>query len=109
MEKQQLLAQTMAVLMCTTPDTKVGKLLNFCLATKVVAENSGKTPLEFAQDLLQHPDTITDWLAEVVESDDDYSVDEMLAINELPRRPAQAKAYMVAVLAELETLDMQGL
>ena len=45
MQKQQLLTQTMAFLLCTTPETTLGKLLGLCLASKVDAENSGKSPL----------------------------------------------------------------
>jgi mannitol-specific phosphotransferase system IIBC component len=45
MENNQLLAQTMAFLVGTNPETNLGKLLGFCLATKVESKNSGKTPL----------------------------------------------------------------
>ncbi|NEO84285.1 MAG: hypothetical protein F6J87_08530 [Spirulina sp. SIO3F2] len=110
MEKKQLLAQTMAFLMCTTPETTLGKLLNFCLATKVVAENSGKTPLEFANELLDHPERLVNWLSDVIDSDDDYSIEEMLAVNEIPLHKAgQSQQFMEKLLAELDSLDTQGL
>ena len=107
MEKQQLLAQTMAFLMCTTPETTLGKLLNFCLATKVDSKNSGKTPLAFAEELLQPPEKLTSWISEVIDSDDNYSVDEMVAIAEIPLKESQK--FMEQLLSEVTTLDTQGL
>ncbi|MGK7888896.1 MAG: hypothetical protein AB4042_06135 [Leptolyngbyaceae cyanobacterium] len=106
-DKKQILAQTMAFLMCTTPDTMVGKLLNFCLATKVDAQKSGKTPLEFAEDLLEHPEKLTSWVSEVIDSDDEYSVEEMLAVSEIPLDNSQK--FMEYLLAEVTDLDTQGL
>ena len=47
----------MACLLCTTPETTLRKLLNFCLAAKVEAK-SGKTPLTFAEELLDHPENL---------------------------------------------------
>lgn len=107
MEKQKLLAQTMAFLMCTTPGTMLGKLLNFCLATKIESDNSGKTPLAFAEELLQHPEIIGNWVSEVIDSDDKYSTDEMIALAEMPlENPEQ---FMERLLAEVNALDTQGL
>jgi hypothetical protein len=108
MDKQQLLAQTMAFLMCTTPETTLGKLLTFCLATKVESENSHKTPLAFAEELLQHPEKLADWLSEVIESDDDFSADEMVALSEIPFEKHPDR-FMAHLLQELQALDTQGL
>ncbi|NEQ98697.1 MAG: hypothetical protein F6K30_18585 [Cyanothece sp. SIO2G6] len=106
-EQKRLLAQTMAFLMCTTPETMVGKLLNFCLATKVDAQKSSKTPLEFAEDLLDHPEKLASWVSEVIDSDDQYSVEEMLAVSEIPLDNSQK--FMDYLLAEVGDLDTQGL
>mgnify|MGYP001800644522 CR=1 FL=1 len=107
MEKEQLLAQTMAFLLCTTPETTLGKLLGLCLAAKVDAENSGKSPLEFAQELLQHPEKVSSWISDVVDSDNQYSVDEMVALSEMNLK--DPKKFMKALLDEMTTLDTQGL
>ncbi|MGF1523119.1 MAG: hypothetical protein ACFBSF_12460 [Leptolyngbyaceae cyanobacterium] len=107
MQKEQLLAQTMAFLMCTTPETTLGKLLNFCLATKVESENSGKTPLAFAEELLQHPEKLANWVSEVIDSDDNYSVEEMVALSEIPLKEPQK--FMDRLMSEVKTLDTQGL
>lgn len=84
-----LLAQAMALLMSTTPDTTLGKLLNFCLAAKVDANVSGKSPRAFAEELLNEPIKFSAWIQSVVDSDDDYSVDEMLAISEIHLKDTQ--------------------
>lgn len=107
MEKKQLLTQTMAFLLCTTPETTLGKLLGLCLASKVDAENSGKGPLQFAEELLQHPETISTWISEVVDSDDKYSVDEMVALSEMNLKDPDK--FMEALLDEIKVLDTQGL
>ncbi|MEM9907149.1 MAG: hypothetical protein AAF921_19210 [Cyanobacteria bacterium P01_D01_bin.44] len=107
MDKEQLLTQTMAFLLCTTPETTIGKLLEFCLAAKVEPDNSHKTALEFAQELLQHPETLSSWLTEVIDSDDKYSVDEMVALSDMHLKdPAK---FMEKLMAEIKTLDTQGL
>ncbi len=107
MEKQQLLAQTMAFLLCTTPETTIGKLLNFCLAAKVESKHSGKTPLVFAEELLEHPEKLASWISEVIDSDDQYSVDEMVALSEMRLKDPQK--FMDLLLEEFKTLDTQGL
>ncbi|MBE9070176.1 hypothetical protein IQ260_26395 [Leptolyngbya cf. ectocarpi LEGE 11479] len=107
MQKEQLLTQTMAFLLCTTTDTTLGKLLQLCLAAKVDAKNSGKGPLEFAEDLLQHPETISSWISEVVDSDDRYSVEEMVALSEMNLKDPQK--FMQKLLDEMTVLDTQGL
>ncbi|MEO0432932.1 MAG: hypothetical protein AAF151_14690 [Cyanobacteria bacterium J06656_5] len=107
MQKQQLLTQTMAFLLCTTPETTLGKLLGLCLASKVDAENSGKSPLEFAEELLQHPEKVTTWISEVVDSDDRYSVDEMVALSEMNLKDPEK--FMKELLDEMTVLDTQGL
>ena len=82
MDNKQLLAQTMACLLSTTPETRLGKLLNFCLAAKIEPKNSGEI-LSFAEDLLEHPDKLSQWISKAIDSDDDYSVDEMVAYAEM--------------------------
>ena len=107
MEKKQLLAETMAFLLCTTPETTLGKLLNFCLAAKVESRNSGKTPLAFAEELLAHPEKLASWISEVIDSDGEYSVDEMVALSEMRLKDPQQ--FMGLLLNELKALDTQGL
>ncbi|MGF1514239.1 MAG: hypothetical protein ACFB5Z_11165 [Elainellaceae cyanobacterium] len=98
MENRQLLSQTMAFLLCTTPETTLGKLLNFCLAAKVESASSHKTPLEFAQELLDHPETLSTWITDVIDSDDSYSVEEMVALSEM--HLSDSEAFMGHLLEE---------
>ncbi|MGB3615266.1 MAG: hypothetical protein WBA10_15840 [Elainellaceae cyanobacterium] len=106
MENKQLLTQTIAVLLCTTPETALGKLLNFCLAAKVEAKNSGKTALEFAQDLVSHPETLSIWISEVIDSDDSYSVEEMVALSEMHLK--NPEAFMAQLFDEANTVSISG-
>ena len=107
MEKQQLLTQTMAFLLCTTPETKLGKLLGLCLAAKVDAQNSGKSPLEFAEELLKNPEKVSGWISEVVDSDNQYSVDEMVALADMNLKDPEE--FMKDLMDEMRVLDTQGL
>lgn len=107
MENKQLLAQTMACLLCTTPETTLGKLLNFCLAAKVEAKNSHKTPLAFAEELLDHPEKLSNWISDVIDSDDDYSIDEMVAVSEM--RLKDPHQFMELLFEELEEVKIREL
>ncbi len=107
MTKRELIIQTMACLLCTTPDTTIGKIFNFCLAAKVDSDNSGKTALEFVEELFAHPENFEKWLSDIIDSDDDYSVDEMIAMQELPlRTPSE---FINKFLEKIENFDTQGL
>ena len=103
MENRQLLTQTMACLLCTTPETTLGKLLNFCLAAKVEAEN-GKTPLTFAEELLDHPESLDNWISDVIDSDDDYSTDEMVALSQMRLKDPQR--FMELLFEELKVVNI---
>ncbi|MDJ0897726.1 MAG: hypothetical protein QNJ55_02865 [Xenococcus sp. MO_188.B8] len=105
MNNKELLAQSMAFLMQTTPETALGKLLDFCLAAKVDPDNSGKTALEFALELLDNPEKLARWTSDVIDSDNDFSVDEMIALEQIPVK--NPKNFMNQVFAELENLERQ--
>ncbi|MGB0560775.1 MAG: hypothetical protein ACPGVO_03105 [Spirulinaceae cyanobacterium] len=106
MNKQAVFIQVMALLMGISPHTKMAKLLNFCVATHVTP-NQSPTPLELARDLMHHPESLTLWLQEVVESDDHYSIEEMLAMLDIPKD--ETDAFMEQVMAEIQMVDTQGL
>ncbi|MEL7502308.1 MAG: hypothetical protein AAFN18_07540 [Cyanobacteria bacterium J06554_6] len=106
-----LLAQAMALLMSTTPDTTLGKLLNFCLAAKVESDIAGKSPRAFAEELLNEPVKLSAWIQAVVDSDDDYSVDEMLAISEIHLKDSQqfSDRFMAKLWEEVTALVVKGI
>ncbi len=106
-EKQRLLAQTLAMLMSTTPDTKLGKLMNFCLAAKVDPKIAGKTPFEIAKELIESPDIVSSWVSRVINSDGDYTGDKILALSAMHLEDPQE--FMDALWAELDALDVRGM
>ncbi|MEO0537038.1 MAG: hypothetical protein AAF215_24665 [Cyanobacteria bacterium P01_A01_bin.123] len=106
-ERTRVLAETMALLMSTTPDTKLGKLLNFCLATKVDAAIAGKTPLEMAQALIMQPEQISAWITAAIDGDDDYTVEEMVALADMGLKDAEK--FMDDLWVELDNIDLQGI
>lgn len=101
---QEILAQTMALLMSTTPETTLGKLLNFCLAAKVEVDISHKTALEFANELLEDPSHLSAWMNEVMESDGQITTDELIAVEEMHLK--NPDKFMQMLLQELETLSL---
>ncbi|MEL6578643.1 MAG: hypothetical protein AAFQ14_02735 [Cyanobacteria bacterium J06621_12] len=103
MDNKQLLAQTMACLLSTTPETTLGKLLNFCLAAKIEPENSGVI-LNFAENLLEHPEKLCQWISQAIDSDDDYSVDEMIAYTEM--RIDNPDQFMDRLFEELDGVNI---
>lgn len=107
MTKRELVIQTMACLLCTTPDTTIGKIFNFCLAAKVDSDNSGKTSLEFVEELFANPKNFEQWLSDVIDSDDDYSVDEMIAMHDLPLK--NPSTFINTFLQAIDDFDTQGL
>ena len=107
MDNKQLLAHTMACLLSTTPETTLGKLLNFCLAAKIEPDNSGKTVLNFAEDLLEHPEKLSQWISDAIDSDDDYSVDEMVAYSEMHLK--NPDKFMNLLFEELNAVNITQL
>lgn len=103
-DKTVTLAQTMAFLLATTRETAIGRLLNFCLASKVISANSGRTPLEFAEELLASPELLAEWLTEVVHSDERYTRDEMVALLEM--KVEDTEAFMVELFKELRAVGI---
>ena len=106
MADKQLLAQTMAYLLCTEPETTLGRLLNFCLAAKIDPQNSCKAPITFAEELLAHPESLSKWIEEVIDSDDNYSVDELVAVSEIPLEDPEE--FTEKFLGEAKTIDIRN-
>ncbi|WP_204106801.1 MULTISPECIES: hypothetical protein [Spirulina sp. CCY15215] len=105
MDKQkQVLAQTMSFLMSIRPESNLGKLLNFCLATKVESEPTGKTAYEMACDLLEHPNILSDFIQEAMESDGEYTPEEYVALSELPTQ--NPEEFMQKILGELDKIEL---
>jgi hypothetical protein len=56
---------------------------------------------------LQHPEKLSSWISDVIDSDDAYTVDEMVALSEMSLNDPQE--FMENLLAEIKILDTQGL
>ena len=106
MDNKKVLALTMACLLYTTRDTTLGKLLDFCLAAKVEARRSGKTPLAFAEELLDKPEIFADWIGEVIDSDDVYTRDEMMALSGMDLKDVEE--FMQMLFEELNEIAIDG-
>jgi hypothetical protein len=105
MDKQkEILAQTMSFLMSIRPESNLGKLLNFCLATKVEPKQTGKTAYDLAYYLLEHPDRLSNFIQEAMESDGEYTQEEYLAMGEIPTRDPDA--FMQKIFVELEEIEL---
>ncbi|MEM9446927.1 MAG: hypothetical protein AAGA75_00155 [Cyanobacteria bacterium P01_E01_bin.6] len=106
-DKKQLLAQTMALLMSTTPETTLGRFLNFCLATKVETAIAHKTPFEIAEELMEHPEKLSQWISETIDGDDDYTVDEMVALSDMHiQNPHTFMAQLIEELNQIQLDDV---
>ena len=106
-EKQRLLAQTLAMLLSTTPDTMLGKLMHFCLVAKLDVEGKDETPFEVAKSLMESPDSLNRWATEVINKDGHYTADKILALSTIHLEDPQQ--FMDALQAELKTLDVKGI
>ncbi|MEM9538160.1 MAG: hypothetical protein AAGA60_01470 [Cyanobacteria bacterium P01_E01_bin.42] len=101
---KETLAQTMSFLMSIRPETDLGKLLNFCLATKIEPEQTGKTAYEMACYLLEHPDNLSNFIQESMESDGEYTPEEYVAMGELPTRDPER--FMQKIFAQLDQIEL---
>ena len=75
---QEALAQAIAVLLSTTPDTTLGKLLSFCLAAKFEGDVMAKT-----KELLDNPNKLPYWTMDVIGSDSKYTSEEWKALGDM--------------------------
>lgn len=106
MDNKKTLALTMACLLNTTRDTTLGKLLDFCLAAKVEASHSGKTPFAFAEELLAKPESFADWISEVIDSDNIYTRDEMMSLSSMDLKDVED--FMQMLFEELDAIAING-
>ena len=103
-KQKEVLAQTMSFLMSIRPESDLGKLLNFCLATKIEAEQTGKTAYEMACYLLEHPDNLSNFIQESMESDGEYTPEEYVAMGDIPTRDPEG--FMGKIFTELEQVQL---
>ncbi|MEA5466548.1 hypothetical protein [Leptothoe sp. PORK10 BA2] len=95
---QEAVTTAIAVLLSTTPDTRLGQLLKVCLAAKVDGDASTK-----AQDLFQDTSNLVQWVQEVIGHDGQYTPDEWQALGEMDLIDNVEK-FVEELLTEVEAL-----
>ena len=104
MESQKyLLAKNMAFLMLVSSNSNLGKLLKFCLATKITGENPGKTAEEMARKLIEEPSSLAYWTQDVMRIDDNYTSEEWEALGNMKLKDIDQ--FINQLWQELESLD----
>ena len=101
--QKQLLAQNIAFLMLVPPESKLAKLLQFCLATTVTGEHPGKTAAEMARELMEKPSSLAYWAQDVMRIDGKYSPEEWKALANMELKDIDE--FINTMLEELESLN----
>ena len=99
-----LLAQNMAFLISIPPESNLGKLLAFCLATKARANMSGAELLKITGELMENPSNLPYWTQDVMGLDLDYSSEEWKKLGEMGIN--NAAEFMATLCQELENLSL---
>jgi hypothetical protein len=99
-----VLAQTMAFLIAIPPQSKLAKLLNFCLTTKARANSTGTRILEMTYDLMENPSKLPYWTQDIMGQDLDYTTEEWDALGEMGIN--NAHEFMSTLFHELEGLNL---
>ncbi len=99
-----VLAQNMAFLISINPESKLAKLLSFCLATKARENTSGTNILKITCELMENPSNLPYWTQDVMGLDLDYSTEEWKALGEMGIN--DATGFMTAMWQELENLNL---
>ncbi|MEM8615048.1 MAG: hypothetical protein AAGF93_23790, partial [Cyanobacteria bacterium P01_H01_bin.105] len=87
-----------AVLLSTTPETRLGQLLKVCLAANV--EDGVK---DKAQELFQDTDNLAHWVQNMIGDDGHYTTDEWQALGEMDLLD-NVEEFVAELLKEVEAL-----
>jgi len=99
-----LLAQNMAFLIAIPPDSKLAKLLRFCLTTRSRTNMSGTELLKITCELMENQSNIAYWTQDVMGLDLDYSSEEWKSLGEMG--VTNTTEFMAAVWEELDMLEL---
>ncbi|MBT9316337.1 hypothetical protein [Leptothoe spongobia] len=95
---QEAVTIAIAVLLSTTPETRLGQLLKVCLAAKVDGDVNAK-----AKELFKDTDNLAHWVQEVIGDDGQYTPDEWQALGEMDLLDNVEK-FVAGLLTEVEAL-----
>ncbi len=99
-----VLAQNMAFLISIPPESNLGKLLSFCLSTKVRENTPGTKILELTYELMENPSKLPYWTQDIMGQDLDYTSEEWEALGEMGIK--DANEFMSKLLQELANLNL---
>lgn len=99
-----VLAQTMALLISIPPESNLGKLLYFCLATKTRENTPQRDILKMTSELMEDPSSLPYWTQDVMGLDLDYTSEEWKALAKMEIKDAEE--FMAVVRQELESLNL---
>jgi hypothetical protein len=99
-----VLAQNMAFLICIPPESNLGKLLGFCLSTKVRENTPGTKILELTYELMENPSKLPYWTQDIMGQDLDYTSEEWEALGEMGIK--DANEFMSKLWQELANLNL---
>lgn len=99
-----LLAQNMAFLISIPPESKLAKLLSFCLVTKPRPNILGRELLNITSELMENPSSLPCWTQEVMGLDFDYTSEEWKKLAEMGIH--NATEFMSALEEELKNLNL---
>jgi len=103
-ENQEALTKAIALLLSTTPETSVGKLLKLCLEAKVDRAIAGKTSLQMAQEFTEKPSNLPYWMQDVIGADGEYKSEEWQALGEMGVKDTDE--FLAAFWEELAKIDL---
>ena len=95
---QEAVTIAIAVLLSTTPETRLGQLLKVCLAAKVDGDVASK-----AQGLFQNTDTLAHWVQGIIGDDGQSTPDEWQALGEMDLLN-NVEDFVAELLNEVEAL-----
>ena len=102
--KKEALVKTIAILTSVTPETTLGKFLNFCLEAQVIENIAGKTPLEAAIEFIEDPSKISYWAQEIMGADGDFKAEQWQALGNMDLKDPDK--FIAELWAELETIEI---
>ncbi|MDJ0901700.1 MAG: hypothetical protein QNJ55_23160 [Xenococcus sp. MO_188.B8] len=102
--KKEALAKTIAILTSVTPETTLGKFLDFCLEAQVLKSVSGKTPLAMAMEFIEDPTKIAYWAQEIMGADGEFKTEQWQALGNMDIKDPDK--FLAELWEELEAIEV---
>jgi hypothetical protein len=99
-----ILAQNMAFLIAIPPQSKLAKLLNFCLTTQARENSTSTKILKMTYDLMENPSQLPYWTQEIMGQDLDCTTEEWEALGKMGIK--NTDEFMTNLWQELNSLNI---